>query len=220
MLPAAVCASVRAGHPAVLHAAAADRAERVAGVRVNLVEPTSRRYLTARVARVTGDASWWVFVVARLMAEMTSFGLPRRYADYDESIFGIGLGQGDFGWTAYEPLTDQPPSTLADPFYSANVVSSVAVAALAVTVIAAVVESVTVGRWPAGVATILTPVVGAGVILTALYYRSGFASELQLNLTVVLVLVLLGVAVREVWSRVWAPRASRAFDEQPREGRD
>ncbi|MUM15852.1 hypothetical protein FZI91_22565 [Mycobacterium sp. CBMA271] len=187
---------------------------------MNLVEPTSRRYLTARVARVTGDASWWVFVVARLMAEMTSFGLPRRYADYDESIFGIGLGQGDFGWTAYEPLTDQPPSTLADPFYSANVVSSVAVAALAVTVIAAVVESVTVGRWPAGVATILTPVVGAGVILTALYYRSGFASELQLNLTVVLVLVLLGVAVREVWSRVWAPRASRAFDEQPREGRD
>lgn len=214
MLPATVCAPVRAGHPAVFHAVAAYWAQWCLGDRVSLVELARGRYLIARVARVTGDVLWWVFVVARLISEMTSFGLPRRYTDYGESIFGVGLGQGDFGWTAYEPLTDQPPSTLADPFYSANIIATVAAVALAVTVLAAVVEAVAVGRWPAGVATILTPAVGAGVILTALYYRSGFAGELQLNLNVVFVLVLLGVAVREVWSRAWALRASRAFDER------
>ena len=90
-----------------------------------------------------------------------------------------------------------------------NLVSSVAVFALVVTVIVAVVEAVAVGRWPAGVATILTPVAGAGVILTALYYRSGFAGGPQPSLTVVFVLVLLGVAIRETWSRVWAPRWTR-----------
>ncbi|OBB10314.1 hypothetical protein A5761_28020 [Mycolicibacterium setense] len=166
------------------------------------VELTGKRFTTARVARATGATSWWVFVVARLMAEMNSFGLPRRYADYgSESIFGVGLGHSDSGWTAYEPLTDF--------FYSVNLVSSVAVFSLAVTVIAAVVEAVAVGRWSAGVATILTPIAGAGIILTALYYRSGFADGLQLNLTVVFALVLLGVAIREVWSRAWAPRWTR-----------
>ncbi|QRY48481.1 hypothetical protein JVX93_07700 [Mycolicibacterium boenickei] len=175
---------------------------------MSLVELPGRRFVTARAARIVGDSSWWVFVVARLMAEMNSFGLPRRYADYDESIFGVGLGRSDFGWTAYEPLTDQP-SPITDFFYSLNLVSSVTVVALAVTVIAAVVEAFAVSRWPAGVATILTPVAGAGVILAALFYRSGFAGGLQLNLGVVLALVLLGVAIRETWSRAWAPRPQR-----------
>jgi len=76
---------------------------------MSCVELHGRRFVTARIAHVTGAVSWWVFVVARLMTEMNSapmnFGLPRRYADYDESIFGVGLGHKDFGWTAYEPLT-------------------------------------------------------------------------------------------------------------------
>lgn len=209
MLPAAVCAAVRARDPAVLHATAADRSERATGDRVKPAELSGRRFVTARVARIVGDSSWWVFVVARLMAEMNSFGIPRRYADYDEAIFGVGLGHSDFGWTAYEPLTDQAPSPATDFFYSVNLVSSVAVFALVVTVIVAVVEAVAVGRWPAGVATILTPVAGAGVILTALYYRSGLAGGPQPSPTVVFVLVLLGVAIRETWSRVWAPRWTR-----------
>lgn len=218
MLPAAVCAPVCAGHPAVFHAVAAYWAQWCLGNRVSLVELASGRYLIARVARVTGHVLWWVFVVARLISEMTSFGLPRRYADYDESIFGVGLGQGDSGWAPYVLVTDGPPSGLSDPFYSANIIATVAAVALAVTVLAAVVEAVAVRRWLAGVATILTPVLGAGVILTALYHRSWFAGEVQLNLVAVLVLVLFGVGIREVWSRAWAPLASRAFDERPREG--
>lgn len=191
----------------MLHAAA-DRPERAPGVRVSHVELTGRRYLVAQVARAAGGGLWWVFVVGVLMAEMNSFALPRRYADYSsESIFGVGLGQSDFGWVGYQPLTDQPQSPVTDFFYSANLVASVAAVALAVTVIAAVVEAVAVGRWPAGVATILTPTFGSALILTALHYRHGM--ELQLNVAAVFVLVLIGVAVREVWSRGFAPRSQR-----------
>ncbi|WP_235654181.1 hypothetical protein [Mycolicibacterium houstonense] len=153
---------------------------------------------------MVGDSAWWAFVVGGLVAETNSFGFPRRYADYrSESIFGVGLGHSDFGWTAYEPLTDRTSSPMLDFFYSVNAVLSIAAAALAATVIAAVVDAVAVGRWPAGVATILAPIAGAGVIVTALHYRSG------MDLTVVFVLVLLGVAIREAWSRVWAPRPQR-----------
>ncbi|GAA2421596.1 hypothetical protein ACFP2H_18810 [Mycolicibacterium llatzerense] len=139
-----------------------------------------------------------------------NFGLPRRYADYDESIFGVGLGHKDSGWTAYEPLTNHPPSPLNDVFFIANVIASVAVVALAIAAIAATVEATTVARWPAGIATILTPITGAVIILSALHYGTRFGGGFQLNLVIVFVLVLVGIAIREVWSRVWAPRPTRA----------
>lgn len=207
MLPAAVRAAVRTGHPTVLHAAAADRAERHPGVRVSLVELTGKRYLAARVARVIGDAAWWVFVVGALLGEIDGYYTPRRYADYDESIFGVGLRQGEDGWAAYEPLTDMDSRSAA--ITAMDTIAVCTVLALAVTVIAAVVGAVVAGRWPAGIATIVTPIFGAALILTALHYRSGFAGGLQLNLIMVLVLVLIGIAAREVWSRAWAPRPVR-----------
>ena len=181
---------------------------------MSCVELHGRRFDTARIAHATGAVSWWVFVVARLMTEMNSarlnFGLPRRYADYDDSIFGVGLGHKDFDWTAYEPRTDHPPSPLNDVFFLANVMASVAAVALAITAIAAVVEAMSVARWPAGIATILAPIAGAAVMLTALHYGTGFGGGLKLNLLIVFALVLAGVAIREVWSRVWAPRPTRA----------
>ncbi|MFL0289174.1 hypothetical protein ACJH6H_28455 [Mycobacterium sp. SMC-21] len=181
---------------------------------MSCVELHGRRFVTARIAHVTGAVSWWVFVVARLMTEMNSapmnFGLPRRYADYDESIFGVGLGHKDFGWTAYEPLTGHPPSSLNDGFFIMNVLSTVAVVALAITAIAAVVEAISVARWPAGIVTILAPITGAAIILSALHYGTGFGGGLKLSLLVVFALVLVGIAIREVWSRVWAPRPTRA----------
>ncbi|MGV0740707.1 hypothetical protein ABQF35_30590 [Mycobacterium syngnathidarum] len=175
-------------------------------------ELSGRRPLTVRISHVTGHVSWWTFVVARLMSELgltMGGGMPRRYADYsDGSLFGSGLGSADYGWTAYEPLTNRPPSVLADPFFSANVIATVALIALAVTVIAAVVEAVLGRRWWVGAGTVLAPVVGAAIILTALYERAGFlgGGHVDLPPLVVFVLVLFGVAVREVWSRVLQPR--------------
>lgn len=179
------------------------------------VELPGKRFATARISHVTGDVAWWVFIVGRLMSELAwGFGgLPRRYADYGgDSLFGAGLGRGDYGWTAYEPLTDKPPSVLTDTMLNANIVSVIAVVALAVTVIAAVVEAVAHRRWRTGVLTVVAPVVGAAIILAVLYERDGYlgGGGLDLPLLVVFALVLLGVGVREMWSRVWAPRGTRA----------
>ncbi|MGV0593627.1 hypothetical protein [Mycolicibacterium porcinum] len=179
---------------------------------MNAAGQSTRRLLTARISRVTGHASWWVFVVARLMSELgltMGGGMPRRYADFtDDSLFGSGLGHQDYGWTAYTPLTDHPPSALADPFFAANMMAAIAVAALAVTVVAALVEAVAERRWLMGAGTLLAPILGAAIILTALYERAGFLGGGHFNLPplLVFVLVLIGVAVREVWSRVVSPR--------------
>ncbi|OLP03853.1 hypothetical protein BVU76_02025 [Mycolicibacterium porcinum] len=179
---------------------------------MNAAGPSTRRRLTARISRVSGHASWWVFVVARLMSELgltVGGGMPRRYADFTEdSIFGSGLGHDDYGWTAYTPLTDEPPSALADPFFAANIMATIAVAAVAITVVAALVEAIAERRWLVGAGTVLAPILGAAIILTALYERPGFlgGGHFDLPPLVVFVLVLIGVAVREVWSRAVSPR--------------
>ncbi|MGJ6127253.1 hypothetical protein QN239_32255 [Mycolicibacterium sp. Y3] len=83
---------------------------------------------------------------------------------------------------------------------------------LAITVIAAVVEAVAHRRWGTWVATVLAPFAGVAIILTALYERDGNlfgGGSLELPPPTVFALVLFGVGFREVWSRVWAPRASR-----------
>ncbi|WP_158087237.1 hypothetical protein [Mycobacterium aquaticum] len=53
----------------------------------------------------------------------------------------------------------------------------------------------------------MAPIVGAAIILSALYERPGFlgGGHLDLPPLVVFVLVLVGIAVREVWSRILAP---------------
>nr|WP_017207473.1 hypothetical protein [Mycobacteroides abscessus] len=129
-------------------------------------------------------------------------------------------GPPNFGWTAYEPLTDRPPSGLSDPLHAANIIATVSVAALAVTVIAALVEAVLgrrwlLGGWLLGAGTVIAPVTGAAIILTALYERAGYlgGGHLDLPVLMVFVLVLLGVATREIWSRVILPRGVR----KPRE---
>lgn len=171
-------------------------------------EPTPKRWHIARVAHVSGDVAWWVFVVARLMAEMNTSGLPRRYADYEPpAVFGIGLGHVDAGWTAYTPLTDHPAPGLSDRFLSADIMSAWVIGALVLVVIAAVVEAGAVGRWPVGAGTIAAPIIGATVVLTALYERTGsFTGGVQPNLVAVFALVLIGIAIRQVWSQAVAPR--------------
>lgn len=149
-----------------------------------------------RIATVAGHVAWWVFVVARLMSELglTLPGAPRRYADY--------LGE-DTGWTAYSPLT-YADSGWRDPFAQANVLTTIWLAALVVTVLAAVVQAVIVRRLWRGVATVAAPVIGGLIILWSLAHRDGYlgVNGPQLPILVVLVLVLIGVAVRELGSRV------------------
>lgn len=159
-----------------------------------------------RIAKATGHVAWWVFVVARLMSELGSpvNGSPRRYANYPM----------DSGWTAYAPLTDLSSSSGRDMFVTSNVLSTIAIAALVVTVVAAIVVALKDHRlWP-GLATVAAPVVGGVVVLWSLEQRGFVDGGRDLPLLVVFVLVLLGIAIRELGSR---PRVTRAASTPGRE---
>lgn len=152
-----------------------------------------------QITKATGRAAWWVFVVARLMSEL---GLalpsaPRRYADY--------LGGGS-GWTAYSPLP-YADDGWHDPFAQANVLTTVWLVALLVTVVAAVAQATLARRLWRGVATVAAPVLGGLIILWSLAHRDGYlgVGGPQLPTLAVFVLVLIGIAVRELGSRLDVP---------------
>jgi len=176
---------------------------------MNPTPPPDRRYVLARIAHVTGDVAWWVFVVARLMVEIYAYGLSRRYVDYSHSLFTTVFNQADRGWTSYTPQTDHLPPAPHDSFLAADVIAACAIGALAVVITTAVIEAIAVGHWRAGIGTIAAPIAGAAVILFALHERTGgFVGGQQLNTFIAFVLVLAGVACRQVWSQALAPRRS------------
>jgi|KBSSwiStaDraftv2_1062776.scaffolds.fasta_scaffold2648731_1 hypothetical protein len=53
-------------------------------------------------AALSGGSSWSVG-----LAEMISYGLPRRYGDYSSGSLFAPLNQADRGTTAYTPLAEQ-----------------------------------------------------------------------------------------------------------------
>lgn len=165
--------------------------------------------MTARSAHVTGDVAWWVFVVARLMVEIDSYGLSGRYGDYSRSLFTTVFDVPGRGWTSYTPQTGRLPPGLHDSVLAGDVISACAIGALAVVITTAVIEAIAVGHWRAGIGSIAAPIAGAAVILFALHERTGgFVGGQQLNTFIAFVLVLVGVAIRQVWSQALAPRWS------------
>ncbi|OHU94627.1 hypothetical protein [Mycobacterium talmoniae] len=131
-----------------------------------------------QVSRALGDVGWWVFIVGLLLGEPSAGApLPRRYAD-----------------------------PAPGGFYIANAVTAAAWLALVTVVIAAVVNAVLLRRWWFGVATAAAPILGAAIVLFALHERAGsVGGSLQLGPLPAALLVLVGIAVREVWSRAVVP---------------
>ncbi len=147
------------------------------------------RYQVFRAAHIAGHAFWWVFVVATMLAGGITW-------------FGDGE-QDDFGWTAYTPLVDLPRRYAdylpSDGFEPAGVMSVIGFCLL---VLAALVEAVAVRRVVAGVITVAVPFAAATLIWSALPRGHG---NFYLEPTVALVVILVAVAIREVWERRLAP---------------
>jgi len=146
-----------------------------------------------RIARVIGHVGWWVFVLGAVFTRFVQpigFG-PRRYADY--------LSTEDHGWTAYLPLTDD---VFDDRFAEANIFATVTLVAAVVVLLAAITEAVLGRRLVTGLLTIAAPLVGGALVF--LVARGGIDSA-QLRPVILFALALLGVAIREVWSRALAP---------------
>ena len=139
---------------------------------------------------MVGHVSWWVFVVTALFNRGPMGSGPRRYADY--------VPVQDRGWTAYTPLTGSLHSPPSDGFTALNILSTLTVVAAVITVAAAVAEGLLGRRWMTGLLTVGAPLLGGALVLVASH--GGFGDWYLL-----LVAALCGVAIREVWSRAFAP---------------
>ncbi|MEU9804786.1 hypothetical protein [Mycobacterium sp. NPDC050853] len=137
-------------------------------------------------ARITGNAAWWVFVIAVLVNR------------------GLSPQGWDFGWTAYTPLTDGMPRHYADyvPFDpTVQMVGVVVFIAFVIVVISAVVELLIIRRWRA-VVTVLIPFVSLGLIA---YAFGDLDRTIMWSPTAILVFVLAAVTIRQFWMRRFAP---------------
>ncbi|QIS21362.1 hypothetical protein [Nocardia terpenica] len=147
------------------------------------------RYQVFRTAHITGHVFWWVFIVAVMLAG----GITWFSADKPT----------DFGWTAYTPLTDLPRRYVdylpSDGFDQMGPLSLIAFCLL---VLAALVEAVAVRRPLAGIITVAVPFVAAALIWCALP-RGHW--NFYIKPIVALPIILVAVAIRELWERQLAP---------------
>jgi len=144
------------------------------------------RIQVVSAARITGNVAWWVFVVAVLVNR------------------GLSPQGWDYGWTAYTPLTDGTPRRYADYVPcdpTVQLVGAVAWVAFGVEVVAAIVELVIVRRWTA-VVSVVIPFASLGLIA---YAFGELDRTIIWSPAAVLFLVLVAVAIRQVWMRRFAP---------------
>ncbi|MCF8569467.1 hypothetical protein L5G32_04215 [Gordonia sp. HY002] len=129
-----------------------------------------------------GRAGWWVFVIAQLMAAlaMPTSGVSVRYSDAQ----GVDVIGGSF--------TDS------------NALTSISFAALAVTVIAALVHAVIVRRPSVGIVVVAAPVVGGALILWTLDHTTGV--DPRVPKIAAFALILLAVATRELVAHFYGSR--------------
>ncbi|WP_238421820.1 hypothetical protein [Gordonia sp. 'Campus'] len=150
-------------------------------------------------ARTVGHVMWWVFVVAALFAGGITWWMT-EYVAVDASFVG-----GSHGWTVYTPTSgashvvdligSSGPEWWQDP-------AVYALAAFVAVAIAAIVDALAARRLIAGIITVAAPFVALGLFVLA---TPGAIDEVYLHSTVSLVLILIGVAIREVLMRAIAP---------------
>lgn len=165
--------------------------------------PMTRQRVFA-LARITGHAAWWVFVVGTLVAGgITWLGI-------DQDYYRPFIPSSD-EWTAYTPLTDET-FVGAEAIDVAMLYSydrwthgeMLSALAFVVVLIAAVVEAVSAGRLRQGVVTVLAPCAALGLLVIA---TPGTIDDSGLELGAAVSLTLAAVAIREVWARGFAPRS-------------
>ncbi|MYR08552.1 hypothetical protein GTV32_20565 [Gordonia sp. SID5947] len=157
------------------------------------------RSTVLRSARITGHVGWWVFVVATLFAGGITWW------ESNSRIAASFAHDGE--WTAYTPLTSIDAQVVGiawQPMYTHwwQDPSWYALAAFVVVVIAALVDAATARRLVPGVITVAVPFVALGLFYLA---TPGTIDGVELRTVLSMLLVLVGVGIREVWMRVGAP---------------
>ena len=162
------------------------------------------RHRAFSLARIVGHSAWWIFVVATLFAGGITWTGVSRYGHY----IGATSFTKEYGWTAYTGLTDAPVAianfagSSYDPWSDPELLSAIAFGAV---LIAAVVEAIAVRRLAPGIVTVAAPCVAFGLLLLA---TPGVLESVGLDTLTIMAIVLIAVAVREVWARRFAPNPS------------
>jgi hypothetical protein len=153
------------------------------------------------LARSVGHGAWWIFVVATLFAGGITWTGVSRYGNY----IGATSFTEEYGWTAYTGLTDSPvgianfAGSSYDPWSDPELWSAIAFGAV---LVAAVVEAISARDVVPGIVTVAAPCVGLGLLLVV---TPGVLDSVQLGTMTTIGVVLVAVAVREVWARRFAP---------------
>ncbi|MGY3556539.1 MULTISPECIES: hypothetical protein [Actinomycetes] len=166
------------------------------------------RHRVFSLARITGHSVWWVFMVVTLFAGGITWTGASSYG------YGYFLGATSFAgwsgdWTANTPIqapvaiTDfAASSSYQDPWTQLEVWS---VVTFVVVLIAAVVEAIAVRQVVPGIVTVAAPCVAFGLLLLA---TPGVLDSVEFSTMLTVAVVLVAVAVREIWARGFAPRPS------------
>lgn len=163
------------------------------------------------LARITGHVAWWVFVVVTLFAGGITWTGASEY---------LGSASGTV-WSenrqAYSEIT--APVAIAnftgassfehDPWTQLEVLS---VTAFAVVLLAAVIEAIASRQVVPGIVTIAAPCAAFGLLLLA---TPGVLDSVRFGTMQTLGVVLIAVAVREVWARRFAPRPGIGTSDKP-----
>ncbi|PZU01675.1 MAG: hypothetical protein DI630_11470 [Gordonia sp. (in: high G+C Gram-positive bacteria)] len=168
------------------------------------------RYRVFSLTRITGHVSWWVFVVVTLFAGGITWTGASEYLGpasgtgwsgnrqaYSEIKAPVAIAN----FTGTSSFDANPwPGSGADPWTQLEVLS---VIAFAVVIIAAVIEAVSSRQVVPGIVTVAAPCVAFGLLLLA---TPGVLDSVRFGTMQTLGVVLVAVAVREVWARRFAPR--------------
>ena len=119
--------------------------------------------------------------------------MPGRYATY--------------GWTAYTGLIQVPA---ADDFASLNVLSSAALGALVVSLLATSSTAIGARRWLLRIAITAATLVGAMLISVGAHRGHGLPTTLIFNPLVAFGVVVSGIAIREVTVRTVSAMANHS----------
>ena len=155
-----------------------------------------------QLSRITGHVAWWVFVVATIFAGgITWLGNDH---EYQHPPFLLRSDE----WMVYSTVPESSQATaeyvdvaVALPYEWWRDGESLSAAMFMVVMIAAVVEAASARRLWRGLITVGAPCVALGLLVIATP-----GTDAESDMTTALVLVLVAVAVREVWARCFATR--------------
>ncbi|ORM38306.1 hypothetical protein BFL43_00170 [Williamsia sp. 1135] len=155
------------------------------------------------MARVSGHISWWVFVVATLFAGGINWWGR-------QSTFAASFAD-DVGWTIYAPVRttgsgyiDVQWEQTYDRWWQSPGVYGVI--AFVIVVITAVTTAFIGGRIASGIGTVLVPFAALGLFVLA---TPDAVEGVELSTILSMLLVLVAIAIREVWMRAGPPAPAR-----------